>query len=386
MKNPIKTKLRIRFVLLAMAALLLLQGMIVFVSIYHNYQDLVEKSDVILSQIRDNPTSSARYFSVKAHPGKGAVRVEVIQNLSVTQEQAAQYAKTALHANADKGFVADYRYHIYQNEDGIRLLFLSRASSLEMHRSVARNLIWVSAAGLGIMGILLSLVSGWVVQPLMENHRRQKAFITAASHQLKTPLSVISADAQLLRGEIGDNQWIDGILSQVEHLTGMTHDLVTLAKAEEYASPVVKEAFPLSDAVADILNAYAGLSENSAKSLHHQIQPGICYRGNENEIRHLLTTLLDNAFKYCPAGGRVCLCLDQEKQGIRLHLSNTATGIDGQDAASLTQRFSRGSNAAHTKGFGLGLSIAEAIAARHGGKLSVSLDKKDLFQVTVILR
>lgn len=235
------------------------------------------------------------------------------------------------------------------------------------------------------MCALLILISGWVVQPLVENHRKQKEFITSASHQLKTPLTIIGADAQLLRAEIGDSEWIDGILSQVEHLTEMTHQLVALSKAEEYADPVVKETFALSETTQDILDTYAGLSENSGKLLQQDIQPDITYCGNENEICHLLTTLLDNAFKYCPAGGQIRLSLQQHRQDIRLTLTNTVTDLDEVDIASLAQRFRRGSNAAQIKGFGLGLSIAQAIAARHGGKLSIERKENDLFQVTVTL-
>ena len=379
----IKRKLQLRFVLLALAGLVLLQSAIVGFSVWHNYQDMVAKSDTIIGQLRDNPSASFRYFTVKVHPGKGAIKIDTMQNVSVTPEQAGAYTKTALHAGEDRGFVDGYRYHIYTGDTGMRILFLSRHTSLEMYRSTTQGLIWISVGGIVLMAIILSLLSGVVVDPLVINQQKQKAFITAAGHQLKTPLTVIRTQTQLLQLEIGENQWLDGILAQTDQLTDMTEKLIALAKADEYDNaPVVREVL-CSRLVTELTDIYMATATKRGFSVECDITDALTVKGSEEELRQLVAILLDNACKYCPEGGKITISLKKERRGCRLTVSNTAA-ISEANANQFTQRFFRGENAAGKEGFGLGLAIAEAITQRHKGKLTITT-AADLFCVTVML-
>ncbi|MBR2310565.1 MAG: HAMP domain-containing histidine kinase [Oscillospiraceae bacterium] len=384
MKKTLKKSLQIRFVLLSMAVLLLLQGAIVGFSIWHSYRDMVSKSDVLISQLQKNPSAGSRYFSVKVHPGKGSVRIDTVQNVSVTPAQAGEYAKAVIHNDADRGFIDGYRYHIYTNTEGIRILFLSRQSSLEMHRSTCKSLILFSLGGLAIMCVVLILLSGAVVAPIVENHNKQKQFITAAGHQLKTPLTVIRTDAQMLQEEIGNSQWLDGILAQTDRLTQMTNDLVSLSRSEEYSNSLVTEVFSLSDAINEISGFYEVIAKRNDVALHASTPEALSYRGNPEEIRQLVSILLDNATKYCTPGGQIALTTKKELRGISIQIENTASELENASDSMFTQRFFRGDNAAGKEGSGLGLTIAESIAHRHGGKLTVAA-KKDSFCVYVML-
>lgn len=382
MKFSLKTKLRIRFVLICALALLLLQGMIVSVSIYFNYRDLGERSDLVLQQLKDHPNLNVRYFSVKVHPAKGAVKLDAVQNVSVSPEEGAKLSKEAMKSGEDKGFVKDFRYRIVKSESGIRIFFLSRTSALETHRAAAKNMIGISAVSLAVAVLILIPLSARIVAPLTENHRKQKEFITAASHQLKTPLTVIGADAQLLSLEIGENEWIDSILCQVERMTKMTGDLVTLSKAEELKENREKEPFSLSDAVTETTELYKALAEKKQIAFSLSVPKELIFRGNEEDFCHLITLLLDNAFKYCPDGGKIELLLKKEMRGILFSLANTTKPLG--DAALLSQRFHRGENSEGQDGFGLGLAVADSLAARMGGKLTVSLPEKELFRAEIL--
>lgn len=382
MKNPIKKRLQLRFVLLAMAALLLLQCAIVGISIWGSYRELLQKSDVLLEQLHKTPMETARYFSVTAHPGKSSIKIDKIQNVSLTQQQAGELARNAIHSGKDKGFAGVYRYHIYRTNSAVRILFLSREASLEMFYSASWQLVWVSLAGLLLMCLLLSLISGWVVRPLVENQAKQKQFISAASHQLKTPLAVICANAQLLQTEIGDNQWIDGILEQVTHLTDMTNGLVTLAKAEEFENPLISQSFDFSKMVRQVADTFVALSQNSGKQLSLESEPELTCNGNAQELRQLVTILLDNAIRYCPKGGSIHVQLTGKGKKLHFKVTNTAPDLQPGD---YTQRFYRGENAVGIQGSGLGLSIAQTIVSRHKGKLEITT-AKETFSVEVILR
>lgn len=384
MKNTLKTKLRIRFVGLSMAALFILLSIIVAVCIYSNYKDMVSKSDLIISQLYKSHSTAVRYFSVIVHPGKSAVKPDVVQYVSVTPEQAGIYARQALSNGEDTGFVGEFRYRIYRGETGVRIIFLSRSASIEMLRAASINLLCVSTASLVAVFLMLIPLSGWVVNPLLENHKKQKQFITAASHELKTPLTVISTNAQMLQEEIGNDPWLDGILQQTAHLSEMTCNLVTLAKADEFEISINRHPFCLGDIFTEILRDYTATAEQKAINVSPSFPQTLRYNGCENEIRQLLSILLDNAFKYCPNGGDIRLSAQKVLGGIHITLCNTTQKLS--DVTSLTERFTRGENAANTRGFGIGLSIAQSITARHSGKLSIRTENQNIFIVDVILR
>lgn len=385
MKNTLKRKLRVRFVLLAMVSLLLVQCVIAGVSIYHNHQDLVTKSDMLISQLHNNPSGASRYFSVKIPSGNEAIYPDAVQHISITVDEATALAQRALTKGPDKGFLDGYRYHIYRNDSGTKIYFLHRESSIEMCKAAAENMILISLIGLLAIGVLLIPVSGWVVKPLVDNHTKQKQFITAASHELKTPLTVISTNAQLLGSEIGQNDWLDGIEKQVVRLTQMTHGLVALSKAEEYDNPLLRESFSFSDALRDVVETYEVIAKQCDVRMEYALAGEISYSGSKAEVQQLIGILLDNACKYCPNGGVIRIIAKQSFHGVKLCVSNTATPISKKDTEMLTQRFHRGENATGKTGFGLGLSIAEAIANRHNGQLTVSTTTKDVFSVEVVL-
>ena len=385
MKNPLKRKLQCRFVLLSMLALFLLLGTIVSFSIWHSYRDMIQKSDTLIAQLRETPSANSRYFSVKVHPGKGTVRVETIQNLSITPTQAGEYTKAVLHKQQDTGFVDGYRYQVYtQAEGGMRILFLSRQASMEMHRSYSASLLLFSGIGLLLMGVVLILLSGIVVSPIVDNYNKQKQFITSAGHQLKTPLTVIRTDAQLLEDEIGDNEWISGILAQTDHLTRMTNDLITLSQTEEFNDTDSTESFSLSDTVTEITDLYAPLIKSKDLTLNTSISKNIQYQGRQKELQQLLGILLDNAVKYCAPEGLIDIALKKELLGISIQVTNTAKNMDTYPNSAFTQRFFRGENAVGKEGSGLGLSIAQAIVSRHKGKLVINAGE-NTFCVNVML-
>lgn len=386
MKNTLKRKLRVRFVLLAMVSLLLIQSVIVGVSIYHNHQDLVTKSDMLISQIHNNPSGASRYFSVKIPAGNETIYPDAVQHISITADEAASLAQRALKKDQDKGFLDGYRYRIYRNDSGTKIYFLYRESSIEMCKAAAENMILISLIGLLAITALLIPVSGWVVKPLVDNHTKQKQFITAASHELKTPLTVISTNAQLLGSEIGQNDWLDGIEKQVARLTQMTHGLVALSKAEEYDNPLLRESFSFSDALRDVVETYEVIAKQNGIQMEYALAGGILYFGSKAEVQQLMGILLDNACKYCPNGGVIRIIAEQSFHRVKLCVSNTAASISKENTKMLTQRFHRGENATGKTGFGLGLSIAEAIANRHNGHLAVSTTTKGEFCVEVVLR
>lgn len=219
------------------------------------------------------------------------------------------------------------------------------------------------------MGLLLLLfLSCRIVKPFLENDEKQKQFITDAGHELKTPLTIIDADAEVLAMDLGENGWLNDIQTQTKRLAQLTNSLVLLSRMEELPQ-TEKIDFPLSDLVEETVETFQALARTQHKNLTAQIQPMLSMRGDERAIRQLLTIFLDNAVKYTDDGGRIEIVLQKQKNNLCLSVYNTSEHISKDALAHLFDQFYRTdrSHNSRTGGYGLGLSIAWAIVNVHRG-------------------
>ena len=169
-------------------------------------------------------------------------------------------------------------------------------------------------------------------------------------------------------------------------MTEMMNRLVYLARAEEQDENTVKIEFPISDVAEDMTASYRSVAQSSGKNFETGIQPGLSYRGDEKAIRELMTVLLDNAFKYSTEGGSISAALSAEGKGIRFAVDNSISDIDSKQLENFTDRFYRADASGKIKGFGIGLSIAKAVAESHKGKLLIELPEADRIRITALLK
>lgn len=204
---------------------------------------------------------------------------------------------------------------------------------------------------------------------MAESYEKQKRFITDAGHELKTPLTIISADTDLAEVECGENQWLTDIRRQAQRLTGLTHDLIFLSRMEEQPQLQLLD-FPLSDLVEETAQSFLAPAKSQGKTLSLSIQPLLSCTGDEKSLRQLLSILLDNALRYAPAGADIAVELQSKGRSILLRVSNPmAHPLDKAALEHLFDRFYRGDAARSAGGYGLGLSIARSIVAAHRGKI-----------------
>ena len=387
MKNRLKRRLQVRFVLLSVLALIVLQTAIVTFSICRSYRQMTLRADTIIKSLETvAEADDARYFKVTFDLEARSFDFDLEHTSLVTRPLATELAKKVIADKSEKGYIDGYRYLVRREAGIVKITFLSRIVATESFRSNARSLILIALSGIAVMAVLLTAISGAVVTPLVRNRQKQKEFITSASHGLKTPLTVINADAQLLESEIGENEWLTDIMKQTAEMTELTHRLVYLARAEEQDEKMKKIIFPISDVAEDVASSFRSVAENNGKRFDVSIDGGISYCGDEKAIRELLTVLLDNAFKYSPAGGSVRLTLSAEGHGVKISTENDAVGISEENIGKLSGRFYRADTSDKTKGFGIGLSIAKAVAENHKGKLSFELTKPDRIKITATLK
>ena len=249
-------------------------------------------------------------------------------------------------------------------EDGTQLYkiaFVSESSLVTAFNSQLITSLAVGGAALIVLFLICLYLAGWALRPVEAVWAQQRRFISDASHELKTPLTVILANLDIMRRHGADTvdaqrQWLDSTDDEARRMKKLVEDLLTLARLDE-----------AGQTAPEIELADVDLSD---------IAPEIAVRGDGNRLRQLVTILLDNAVKYAGPHGRIDVRLSAQKDRATLSVANTGDPIDPESLAHLFDRFYRADEArtGAKAGYGLGLSIAQSIARHHGGELTAASD------------
>ena len=303
----------------------------------------------------------------------------------IDSEDAEEYAQTIWEKGRKKGFVENYRYFVSTSDAETRIIFLDCGRSLSTFRNFVFTAIQVSLLGLTAVLVLMIFVSAHIVKPFSENYEKQKRFITDAGHELKTPLTIIDADTEVLEMDIGENEWISDIQAQTKRLADLTNSLIMLSRMEEERKKDQMEEFFLSDVVEETVGTFQALAKTQNKKLSGNISPMIVMKGDQKAIRQLVTILLDNAVKYSDEEGKIEVSLEKQKNRIRLSVFNTTESISREQLGHLFDRFYRtdSSRNSQTGGYGLGLSIAAATVNAHKGKITATTEDEKSLLMTV---
>lgn len=238
-----------------------------------------------------------------------------------------------------------------------------------------------------LLFILVWSVSYKIFEPIRIMINNQKRFISDASHELKTPVTVISANADVLIKNEGDNQWINNIKSQTKRLNLLIADLLTLAKLDEKKTFGNSENFNLSQEVLDSTLPFEALAYEKGKSLSVNISDGIKCYGDRAGIKKVVNILVDNAIKYSTDGGSVDVSLSAENNKAVLSVYNNGSNVDEKDEDKVFDRFFRSddSRSRDYGGSGLGLSIAKSICDANGWKIGAKTVKDSFMKITVTI-
>ncbi|MBP3488686.1 MAG: HAMP domain-containing histidine kinase [Roseburia sp.] len=324
-------------------------------------------TDVITEETR----FSTRFFTVWLGDDDRIVHVNVDSIFSISETQAQEYTKAALEDGTEKGWVSDYRYKFFETETGTAIVFVDGTMNrMFANRFLLTSLLILFGSSLIIL-ILFVLISKWVVRPVAESYEKQKQFITDANHELKTPLTLILTNLDIVEAEIGKNEWLDDIRSEGERMGMLVNQLVTLSRMDEDQSNLTISRFDLSSVLSDVISEFEPLAAERRKDLFYKVQPLIIYQGDEGLIRRLAAILLDNAVKYCDTGGRIQVSVYERRHPV-IVVENTYCDVNNIELPKLFDRFYRADKArTFDGGFGVGLSIARAIAKNHHGDISV---------------
>ena len=331
----------------------------------------------------------SRYFSAWFDAQGVCTRTDLENVATLGQEEAQALADAVFAQGREKGFAEGYRYCRGESDGGTLLLFLNCQRELSTFRGFLYASIGISAIGLLAVLLLLLLFSGRIVRPIAESYEKQKRFITDAGHELKTPITIIRADADVLEAELesGENEWLADIRKQTVRLGELTSDLIYLSKMEEENLPIQMPDCPLSRLVEEGAGSFQALALAQGKRFSLEVQPELRIIGEEKAIGKLVSVLLDNAMKYSPEGGSVELSLTRAGKNARLRVKNDCQPMEKGSADRLFERFTRAdsSRSSETGGFGLGLAIAKAVTEAHRGRIHAESEDGASLTVTAEL-
>ena len=407
-------KLRLKFVAVCMAMVTAVLA-VVFLSVYFSVQRsaetlsrqvlqrVIQESDQTHGEGIFRPDISITiggdrvllpYFTVEVWGNNAYVTGGTYASLDDT-EALSYILQDCLSQPQQEGIVERYGLRYLRQDNGLyqNIAFVDMSMETTMlHRLMRSYFLIVLAALILLLGVSI-LLSRWATAPVEKAWRQQRQFLSDASHELKTPLTVILSNAELLEAAPMDQRparWRDNILSEAKQMKVLVEQMLTLARADNNPTPSASamEAVSLSDLATDCALAFEPVAFEAGKPLEYEIAPDLTVTGDRDKLRRLISILLDNAIKYGADGGTIRLKLQKSDRHAQLVVSNPGEPIPQDKLPHLLERFYRADDSRGEKsGFGLGLSIAATVAQEHKASLRAESDwDSTRFLFTISLR
>lgn len=290
-----------------------------------------------------------------------------------TEDDAQTMLDYVLEKGKTDGWYGSLQYFRKDYDRGTLVVFSDRSAEQLLLHKVLLVSILVFLLMEGVVFLLTMILTKRAMRPMQETFERQRQFISDAGHELKTPLTIISANVDILHDEIGENKWLSYIQSQAERMRVLVGEMMNLTKLEMGDKEKDFVDFSLSGAVSGAALPFEGQAFEQKKQLELEIQEDISYHGNPDQIKQLVGIFMDNALKYSKEHGEIRVTLQQVQNKKTLKVYNTGKGIPESEKEKIFQRFYRSdaSRARSTGGYGLGLSIAQSIADAHKIRIQV---------------
>ena len=307
-------------------------------------------------------------------------KVSVLSQLtsaSIAEDVRAQAITEATKSADDNGFLRDAGlYFSKRTAFGSLCIAFADAGTVLPWQSLAWMLVGIGVCTLGAFFAISIFFSRWAFKPVEASWKAQQQFTADASHELKTPLTVILANMQILQSHPEDtiasqSQWIESTQTEGEHMRQMINDMLDLAKPEAMRTPKVLSDIDLTDLLEGDALQFESVAFERDIDLHMDIQQEVHLKGDVMRLHRLTSTLIDNACKYADEGGRVDVRLSSDSREMRLTVHNTGAIIAPEDLPHVFDRFYRADKARtrESGSYGLGLAIARDVAREHGGDI-----------------
>lgn len=313
-------------------------------------------------------------------------------NVSVPNSFVEEMTEAVLASSDPVGIFWDsqIRYLVRETPEGTKIAFADMNREIQRMGGLLTSMLLVGVGGIGAFFLISVYLAKWALKPVEEAWEKQKRFVADASHELKTPLTVILANTGILMSHkeetIQDQiKWVTYTQAEANRMKKLVEDLLFLAKYDAEHRPELQAKVNLSDALWSTILPFESVAFESGVSIDTDIQSDLFMAGNEGQLKQLAIILIDNACKYAGKGGLVKVKLLKNGEQITLKIHNTGAPISAEHLEHIFDRFYRAESARtrETGGYGLGLAIANTIVETHNGKISVTSTEKEgtTFQV-----
>ena len=365
-----------------------------------------DSSQVVVGRDSQAFDAATEYIYVRAYKnGNSPPHISGNMTDKYSSDDMVELYRLILAEDRPEGTYGDFLYKVKDTGLQSAVCAVNISISMATLKTISFIFALVIGAAMVVIAVITLYFSRWAMRPLDNAWTKQKRFISDASHELKTPLSIITSSAQMLKYDVSpDNKWLTNIETQSALMDELIKDLLELAKLDETSENVVMEEFDLSTLVENAALEFEATAFETGREYTQNIEEGIMYKGNESMIRHLVTILVDNALKHSDEGGRVNVSLEKIRTltenipyagkltGTRpgkiiLQVYNTGGGIRKEEREKIFERFYRSdeSRSRATGGYGLGLSIAKTIVDTHKGEITADGRQGQWVAFTVIL-
>lgn len=353
-------------------------------------QSTVEDDVPVKQQPKKTTVSKElRYFIVKLNKDESLKQIDTSFIREVSSTTAQEMAKKVVEKGRTSGFYGNYKYMVSRESDAKIIVFLYAQNELSMAKQTFFISLLVSFCTLLVMFGVITVFSRRAIKPIIENTEKQKRFITDAGHEIKTPLAVISASADVLELTYGKDEWIKSIRNQTLYLDKLVKNLLILAKTEENNQNYFFSEFLISALAEKLATEFKKMEKAATKSFEFQVEPQILFYGDRDGMEQMIRILFDNAFKYVNQDGTIRFSLYQSKnkKNVQIEVYNTVDHIDTKNLNRFFERFYRSDESRNREsgGYGIGLSIAKSIVEVHHGKINAKSKDGKSVTFTVIL-
>lgn len=321
------------------------------------------------------------------HSSRGWTNTENLENIAY---QLLEKALTKKNASSFFKYGDNYyAYELLSVGHGYRIAFVDITNNVKVLLSFIYSFLLVSILSGIVIVIFSKFAADAAIKPINETYDKQRRFISDASHELKTPLTIINANVDLVLNDKIKKQEknLNYIKTEGARMTKLINDLLYLSKMEQANDQQVLTRFDFGETLTNSMLAMEALIFEKNLKLNYDIEPYSFVKGDEEKLKQVIIIIMDNAIKYCTGAGKITVNLKRENKEMVLTIENTGVGIDQKDLENIFERFYRADESRNkeTGGFGLGLSIAKTIIDEHKGKIKITSIKNKKTTVTIVL-
>ena len=339
--------------------------------------------------LTNNYKNSAAYFTVTVG-NDGEIRsIDAVRISAKPENELRAVAQGAIERGEIRGRTDVYRFQSEPLADGSGSVFVFHDISMQRYAvtRVAYTSLLVGILCIEVMYFFVRLLARSAIRPIAQNMERQKQFITDAGHELKTPVAIILANTEAMELCTGETKWSRNIREQAQRLSGLTQNLLTLAKIDENTFMESVEQVSLAQTVNSVIEMFIEPAALKHILIESDIEEPTELRANPDMMTRLISTLLDNAVKYASADSAVEISLKTMENAAVFVIKNRCDELPSCEPEQLFDRFYR-ADAARTQkkgGYGIGLSAAQAITELHKGTISARYEPQNVISFTVKL-